>query len=204
MAIGALLSALLSGLKARREQPRPPSPAEERVQLWRDRQDGSLRVEIDGEERRSAGEIDSRQRGRLEALAGELRRWLEGESGRSATGEAVPAPPEATRPGSLPGRSAPPAPELPQVPGSALRAAARPAAEAPAGSIAAQIDAILQARLENTPLAGRGIRLKELPEEGMVVMVGLEKYLEVAEIPEEEVRAAIRAAVAEWEGRAPA
>jgi len=73
--------------------------------------------------------------------------------------------------------------------------------EPPPRSIAVQIDEILQEMLEKSPLASRGIRLLELPNKGMVVMVGLNQYEGVEAVPEEEIRQVIRAAVAEWEQR---
>jgi len=69
----------------------------------------------------------------------------------------------------------------------------------PPRSIAAQVDEILQEKLAESPLAGRGIRIMELPGRGMVVMVGLDRYEAVDEVPDAEIRAIIRAAVLEWE-----
>ena len=57
----------------------------------------------------------------------------------------------------------------------------------------------MQARIENGPLAERGIKLQEIPGQGMVVMVGAEKYTDLSLVPDPEVRDAIAAAVAEWE-----
>jgi hypothetical protein len=68
-------------------------------------------------------------------------------------------------------------------------------------SIAVQIDEILQENLENSPLASRAIRLLELPNKGMVVMVGLDQYAGVDAVPDEEIKTVIRTAVAEWERR---
>jgi len=68
-------------------------------------------------------------------------------------------------------------------------------------SIAAQIDEILQEKLEGTELAKRGIRLMELPGKDLVVMVGLQQYAGVNEVPDMEIRQVIKAAVAEWEQR---
>ncbi len=62
-----------------------------------------------------------------------------------------------------------------------------------------QIDAILQSRMIGTPLAGRGIRLVESAQGGAMVVVGLSRYAGVGEVPDPEVQAAIRAAIAEWE-----
>ncbi len=66
-------------------------------------------------------------------------------------------------------------------------------------SIVAQIDKILQDRLPNTSLRERSIRLMELPEQGMVVMVDGKSYDGVGEVQEEEVRKLIQICVAEWE-----
>ena len=66
-------------------------------------------------------------------------------------------------------------------------------------SIVQQIDTVLQARLEHTPLAGRGIRLQESIQGGVEVYVGLRKFLSIDDVSDEEVKAAIRSAIAEWE-----
>jgi hypothetical protein len=68
-------------------------------------------------------------------------------------------------------------------------------------SITAQIDDILQERVANTPLEGRGIRLLEAPDGRVVVFVGIENYDGVDAVPDVDVRYAIRAAVTEWEKR---
>lgn len=73
--------------------------------------------------------------------------------------------------------------------------------EPPSKSIAAQIDEILQEKLKDSPLASRAIRLMELPNKGMVVMVGLDQYDGVEAVPDDDIRRLIRAAVAEWEQR---
>jgi hypothetical protein len=72
---------------------------------------------------------------------------------------------------------------------------------APPRSIAAQVDEILQEMLKNSPLADRAIRLMELPQKGMVVMIGLNQFDGVEAVPEEDIRQILRAAVAEWERR---
>ncbi len=69
----------------------------------------------------------------------------------------------------------------------------------PSASIAAQVDEILQEMLAGTVLEARGIRLMELPGEGMVVMVGMEKFAAVDEVPYDDVRRVLKVAVARWE-----
>ncbi len=66
-------------------------------------------------------------------------------------------------------------------------------------SIVAQIDAVLQERLINTALAKRGIRVYESPEGGVQVEVGLQKFETIDDVSDPEIKAFIRAAVAEWE-----
>lgn len=68
-------------------------------------------------------------------------------------------------------------------------------------SLAAQVDEILQVKLEDHPLKNKAIRLLELPGQGMVVMVGLEKYPEIDAVPDEEIRFLIRESVAEWSSK---
>lgn len=76
----------------------------------------------------------------------------------------------------------------------------------PPKSIAAQVDEIVQEMLDqpemqNSSLRTKGIRLMELPGKGMVVMVGLEQYAGVEDVPDAEVKQLLKAAVAEWERR---
>jgi len=66
-------------------------------------------------------------------------------------------------------------------------------------SIVEQIDEILQDKLMTSPLRNRGIRLMELPAKGMVVFVGLERFENIGEIPDEDIQDIIRESVAEWE-----
>ena len=66
-------------------------------------------------------------------------------------------------------------------------------------NVVAQINDILQENLEGTSLKQRGIRLVERPDHSMVVMIGLEKYDSVDDVPDEQVQDVIRQAVSEWE-----
>ena len=68
-------------------------------------------------------------------------------------------------------------------------------------SIVAQIDSVLQARLARTPLAEKGIRLQESLDGGVIVWVGIDKYGGIDDVPDEQVKAALRAAIAEWENK---
>lgn len=71
-------------------------------------------------------------------------------------------------------------------------------------SMVAEIDEILQVNLAKRGMSKRAIRLMELPGKGMVVMIGLEQYEAVEDVPDPEVRALIRDSVSEWEQRSSA
>jgi hypothetical protein len=62
-----------------------------------------------------------------------------------------------------------------------------------------QIDTILQSRVVGTPLEERGIFLTQSPEGGVNVYIGLTRYSGIDEVPDPEIKAAIRAAIVEWE-----
>lgn len=72
---------------------------------------------------------------------------------------------------------------------------------APANSIVSQIDSVLQARLAGTPLEDRGVFLAQSPQGTVNVYVGLTRYDGVDEVPDPEIKAAIRAAISEWEDK---
>ena len=174
--------------------------------------DGELRLKMDGQ-RMDTSALDAEERKRLIAILTQMRPWLEAPKGAS------PHPPQpkprsgrepagAKRPASPPQASAPePAPIPPAAPASDERPTAPPVDDGedepapPPGSIVAQIDSVLQARLAGTPLAEKGIRLQEALGGGVIFWVGVSKYESVEDVPDEQAQAAIRAAIAEWEDK---
>lgn len=66
-------------------------------------------------------------------------------------------------------------------------------------SIPEQIDEILQERLARTPHRGRGCRVYLSPKGGVVFELDGKTYEGVGDVPDPEVQAIIRSAVAEWE-----
>ena len=66
-------------------------------------------------------------------------------------------------------------------------------------SIVGQINAILQERIADTPLGTRGVSIMESLTGGVNVYVGVTRYEAIDDVPDEEIKAAIRAAIAEWE-----
>jgi hypothetical protein len=66
-------------------------------------------------------------------------------------------------------------------------------------SVIDEVNDILQKKLADSPLAGKGIHLMENHNKEIRFWVGLNSYNDVEEIPEPEVRQIIDAAVKEWE-----
>jgi hypothetical protein len=162
-------------------------------------------LEMDGSPVTGALTLDKKKR--LIDLLTFIRPYLEGRvTGQTtATPQTPLAPVSASRPVSSPkpvSRPSSPAPVEPVKPtlASAFSAPKRTDEIIAASlSIVGQIDSVLQARLMDTPLAGKGIRLHESPEGAVEVFVGLQKFASVDEVTDEEVKAAIRAAIVEWE-----
>lgn len=161
-----------------------PKPEPSLLRLSRE-PDGQLRLELDNVRVNTAA-LSVTERRRLIELLNLMRPWLVGE-------QPPPAPRPTAAPASPPRPAAAPAPSRPVAPPPP-----NPAPNAPK-SIVEQIDAILQERIAGTPLESRGIRLLEAPDGSVIVLVGLNRYQGVAEVPDEDIRAAIRAATEEWE-----
>jgi hypothetical protein len=64
-----------------------------------------------------------------------------------------------------------------------------------------QIDSILQEQLAGTPLEERGVFLAQSQEGGVIVYIGLTRYNGIDDVPDPEIKAAIRAAISDWENR---
>lgn len=183
-------------------------------------ENGSFALDLDGR-RVNPTLLSAEQRRRLIDMLNIMRPWLEGRPVSAPASAASPRPtvppPPSSEPTTLEERlkaigSAPPAsrPVSPQPipaaspPAPASRASTiakedRPAV--PANSIVGQIDAVLQQRLMGTPLEDRGIFLAQSPEGSVNVYVGLTRYSGIDEVPDPEIKAAIRAAISEWENK---
>lgn len=205
IAIGFLIGALVYGLRGKPsqqpgEEEEENLPAEQGVRLWHDPQTQKLSVVVDGKTYQQAGDLMPETRSRLARLARDWQLWL-GMPLSRLTALAASSNPEFAEPpvetNIKPDTTAQPLPG--NAPVKLVRGAEKTKTEAAPESIAAQIDEILQTRIENTPLAERGIKLQEIPRQGLVVMVGEEKYTDLTLVPDQEVREAIAAAVAEWE-----
>ena len=172
-------------------------------------ENGYLTLDLDGV-RADTASLTADQRKRLIEMLTLIRPWLEGRAAPAPAPMPPPAAPPSlrTQPGlaaSAPIQSTP-RPASQPIP-SQTAAIRTPISEKdersapPATGIVGQIDSILQVRLVGTPLAGRGIYLSNSPEGGVIVNVGLQKFNGVDEVPDPEIKAALRAAITEWENK---
>jgi hypothetical protein len=156
--------------------------------------DGQLRLNMDGQ-RVDTSAMPAEQRKRLITILTQMRPWLEAPKSTAPPAQPRPAPASTPSLSSKPALAPSPAPK-PAVPAPAEED--RPANP---GSIVAQIDSVLQARLAGTALADKGIWLQESPEGGVIVWVGINKYESIDDVPDEQIKTAIRAAITEWENK---
>ena len=69
-------------------------------------------------------------------------------------------------------------------------------------SIVEQIDEILQAKLVDSSVHNKAVRLVEDPVHGVVVWIGIDHFNGVDQVTDPEVKALLREAAAEWEQHA--
>jgi hypothetical protein len=175
---------------------RPPSsttPLASDMRLWTDK-NGILNLELDNQPVNVPASATPEHRRRLITLLNQLRPWIESGPAAPAPRSAAPASaPQAVTPTPKPVAPAP----APVMPAEAKTGEA--AIAPPPTTIVGQINAVLQARLAASPLAGKRIQLTESPNGGVRVYVGMKFYEGVDAVPDPEIIAAIRAAIAEWE-----
>lgn len=172
-------------------------------------ENGMLTLDLDGT-RVDTFALHPDQRKRLIEMLNVIRPWLEHKP--------VPVPAPASSSPSTPLKAAPAVTPRQSVPVKPAPAISQPVVQSPVqASIPAptpkkndvpaaapttmvgQINAILQTRIVNTKLAEQGVTMIESPSGGVYVYVGLNKFEGIDAVPDEEIKAAIRAAIAEWE-----
>ena len=191
--IGALVASLFTGREkdsvSRRQNGAQEDP--ERVEMFRvirNRQDGKLMLRVGNETYASSAKLPATVKPALRRLLAELAGWLGLQPTESA--ELTHAPVGKLAPSAVmpPARSSEKPAVMLELPKRTL-------------SIVEQINDLLHERLAASPLKERGINLVEDPREGVVVWVGIEKFIGIDAVTDEEVRAFINQVVAEWEAR---
>lgn len=138
------------------------------------------------------------QKKRLIELLSVIRPWLEGgQSIPVAPPQPMSAPPVASQPAATPIQSAIPTPSLSAT--QPLPVTNLTEKEFKALSIIAQIDHVFQTRIAGTPYEAMGIRIFEGSIGSVEVKIGANKYASIDDVPDADIKKAIRAAIAEWE-----
>jgi len=180
----------------KKEQPAPPPVKVDDPGLLRIKnENGTMTLDLDGQ-RVQATALTPNQRKRLIEMLNIMRPWLEGKpaSVPAPTNPPPTAVPIQSRPVPAP-NTAPPRPATQSTP-------SKPAKEEPESaptSIVGQINAVLHKMIANSSLESRGISLMESPSGGVNVYIGVKRYEAIDDVPDEEIRTAIRAAISEWE-----
>jgi hypothetical protein len=146
--------------------------------------------------------VPADQKKRLIELLSVIRPWIEGGQVVSPTPvQATTMPPTvAPQPVSSPvQKAAIPSVSGPTQPLPTVAAQAQAEKEFKALSIIAQIDHVFQRRIAGTPYETMGIRIFEGTVGSVEVMVGLNRYPSIDDVPDAEIKKAIRDAIAEWE-----
>ena len=183
------------------EEQRPPPPGMiEVARFYREETSQIPILEMDGHLYHKADEMSLAKLDKLEAALRELSAWVGKpilterasiDAGAFLVGEG------SERPNIKPIKMGPL-----DIIKNTLDADVRSALKSAPKSLAAQVDEILQTKLVGSGLADRGIRIMDTPSADLVVMVGLEKYDGVEAVPDADIQAVIREAVAEWGRRA--
>jgi hypothetical protein len=182
-------------------------PAQDDPGLLRLKKDnGRYLLELDGAP--VTGELSQDMRKRLIELITVFRLWLDPAKPASPSKASRPSVPDPIREavyGEVAEDPIQPAPVMDSISRPVL--APQPAAvkkpevekNIKSLSIVQQIDTVLQEKLMTSPFARRGIRLQESIQGGVEVYVGIQKFETVDDVPDAEIKAVIRSAIAEWE-----
>jgi hypothetical protein len=224
--LGIVDSRLTEAAKKKLAESKTPAPVPEAEKASQPPQEQNLRgehtvlkmtvdlalkwhLELDGARIPDSQAMSAEQRQRLVNVVVQMRPWIDGKSAPVAAPApevpVAPVRPVAQVPASMvppvPVPVAGPPPKVDMVRGfrSLLNNEVKNPEASKPKSIVAMIDEVLQAKLIGSPLFARGIRLEEGPLGEVMVFVGQQRYSGVDAVPDPEVQALIRSAIADWE-----
>jgi hypothetical protein len=173
-------------------------------------------LELDGARLEDPNAINPEQRQRLVNVIVQMRPWIDGKQASAAV-PPTPAPVSAVQPvpelpplkpftASVAAQipvAPPPQPKIDAMRGlrSLLKNEIRTPDQIKSVSIVAMIDDVLQSKLPGTQFSGKGIRLEEGSLGEVIVFVGASRYPSVDAVPDHDIQALIKSAIADWEKR---
>ncbi len=180
-----------------------------------------VHLELEGNRLEDPTRITVEQRQHLVNVIVQMRPWIDGKPAPAApVVQPAPAPVAQPRPIPQPAPATPPQPPLPAAPlvtpspavspipakidlARGFRSMLNNEAKSPEAlkntSIVGMIDSVLQTKVVGTPFSGMGIRLEEGSLGEVIVYVGASRYPGIEAVPDPEVQALIRSAIADWE-----
>lgn len=175
--------------------------------------DGGQHVKVYMDGQPLTAPLTPEKRKRLIELINHIRPWLEGSTTEPRPMEpardvskpvnSTPLPPSPTSKPFPPSQASYPPAEVKPVPLTislnSNKPKMDPEMEYKLLSMVQQIDRVLQARIDGTPLAEMSVQLKDTLQGGLQVHIGTVVYETIDDVPDANVRNAIRAAIAEWE-----
>jgi hypothetical protein len=208
--IGFAIGRLLGSLRETKQADSDHPEWDEVILVWRHPRKDNLIVKLGGDTFERGTDLDTKSRKRIHQVLMQLHQWLDPEFAKPPGKEEKPDQPDLQMEPPAQVQVEIPSPvekkTVPQVfnPRNALTNAMLfdiPDSAFKADSIVEQIDNILQLILKETKMEDNAIRLMDMPNKGMVVMIGLDLYEEIDDIPDLQFKNLIRQAVWLWENR---
>ncbi|HEY3313253.1 MAG TPA: hypothetical protein VGK00_16555 [Anaerolineales bacterium] len=220
---GMLDSRVTAGLRKKNEKPAPvekPEVVEKLVPVVHNRpgehtvlevttdQAQGWHLELDGVRLDDPGAISPEQRQKVISTVTHIRPFLETKPVPAAPAMTTPPPAPVATPADFTPYPVAPQPAMMEDNlkisamrglGSMLNNDLKLLAAKKPTSIVMMIDEVLQAKLKDTPLWNRGIKLEDGASGGVIVNVGTQRYNGIDAVPEPEIRAIIKAAATEWD-----
>jgi hypothetical protein len=167
---------------------------------------GTWSLEIDGKPV-PLETLTAEQRQRLVAIIVQIRPWIDGKKIAPSSPAPVPSAPVSVIPPSSSAYPVATDTSLPPMPPSinplrGLRSMLANEVKVPESlstiSIIGMIDAILQQKLQNSPLVDKKIKMEEGPRGEVLVHVGAQRYSGLDNVPDAAIRTLIQAAIDEF------
>ena len=196
--LGGLLNQIITNAMGKSLQSKSESRQKPLLSIFRDPETDQILVSVSGEDARVYDQLNKEDQKKTKDLMSEMNKNLgyvnHSQSEETKTGDKREEPETEEKEATVSKPSFNPVTVFVR----ALQAEVKKS-ELPSESIVSQINDILQADLKNSPQIKDPVRLMEWPGMGMVVMVGLDKYNHVDEVPDEAIREIIHSAVKKWE-----